>query len=588
MTDLQLLPKLDGGEPDVLRNARQITLVGANGAGKTRFMKELMRRVGDRAYYLSALSASFPERSPSQMPGSIDMMYQQLAAKRPYMRSDAVSEIDKLAYMLVTDEFDILLDLKTRALAGEKIAPPKPSRLDRVMRVWETVFPGSEILRNAGRLMFETGSGDDPVAAVTLSQGEKAVFYYTTAVLYAMPGAVIFIDSPTLFLHTAILNTVWNTIESLRPDCTFVYNTVDPDFVNSRTQNTCVWIRSYDADKHAWDYRVLDYASITDDLFVDIIGSRRPVLFIEGDRVHSIDAKLYTLVFTDYTVRPLGSCDKVIETTRTFNDLRRMHHLDSRGIVDRDRRTDAEVDYLRRKNVLVPNVAEVENIFLWEEVVRVMAEARGKNPDRVFQQVKDSVIELFSHQYDKQALEHVRHQVKRAVECKIDGRFTCITALEAHLRQLPDKLRPRDTYNHLLNDFSQMIKDGDYAGILRVFNYKPMLSECPVARLLGFSSKDDYISGVLWRLKGHDDVANRLRDAVKHCFGIYGEGMPPLVESKPAQQQDAAPQTGKPSSAHQPQEPRQQPRQRLKPGRGAERRKWKKKHSKNNSGDDRR
>ena len=83
MTDLQLLPRLDGGEPDVLRNARQITLVGANGAGKTRFMKELMHRVGDRAYYLSALSASFPERSPSQMPGSIDMMYQQLAAKRP-------------------------------------------------------------------------------------------------------------------------------------------------------------------------------------------------------------------------------------------------------------------------------------------------------------------------------------------------------------------------------------------------------------------------------------------------------------------------------------------------------------------------
>ena len=133
-----------------------------------------------------------------------------------------------------------------------------------------------------------------------------------------------------------------------------------------------------------------------------------------------------------------------------------------------------------------------------------------------------------------------------------------------------------------------MIKDGDYAGILRVFNYKPMLSECPVARLLGFSSKDDYISGVLWRLKGHDDVANRLRDAVKHCFGIYGEGMPPLVESKPAQPQGAATQKDKPSSAHQPQEPRQQPRQRLKPGRGAERRKWKKKHSKNNSGDDRR
>ena len=61
-----------------------------------------------------------------------------------------------------------------------------------------------------------------------------------------------------------------------------------------------------------------------------------------------------------------------------------MHHLESRGVVDRDRRTDPEVDYLRRKSVMVPDVAEVENLFLLEGVIKAMAKRRRRNPDKVF------------------------------------------------------------------------------------------------------------------------------------------------------------------------------------------------------------
>lgn len=530
---------IDGSKPPVLRDARQITLVGANGAGKTRFMKALMERLPGRAYYLSALSASFPEKKPSQLPGSVDDLYARRVRTKPYMRMDAVSELDKLGYMLVIDEFEHLLQLKARSLGGDVPVSDAPTRLDRLMALWQRIFPGSEILHEAGRLLFANDSGDDPVTALTLSQGEKAVFYYIAATLYAMPGAVIFIDSPTLFLHTAILNTLWNAIEELRPDCTFVYNTVDPDFVNSRTDNVCIWIRSYDAGLKAWDYSVLDYAHITDDLFVDIIGSRKPVLFVEGDASHSIDARLYTLVFSDFTVRPLGSCNKVIETTRTFSDLKRLHHLDSHGIVDRDRRTDSEVEYLRRKNIFVPDVAEVENIFLTEGVMRAMARLRGKDADRVVSRVKQNVIKQFSKQHAAQALQHVRHQMKRSVETKIDARFTCITALETHIRQLIDKLRPREIYNSLLQEFRQMIDTRDYGGILRVFNHKPMLTESAVAPLLGYETAEQYIGGVIAALKRGGPAARELRLAIKNCFGLDMDGHSPLPSDDNVKKQDA-------------------------------------------------
>lgn len=508
-------------QQNIPAGARRITIIGANGAGKSRFMDEMIELCGDRAFVLSALSAPFPERTESDRAGSIDYLYRQASSLRAYMRDDAVSEIDKLTYMLFADELETLLDFKEHNGDDAKKRKPLPStRLDKLKHLWEDIFPGSRITREGGSLMFATPAGDDLIRTDKLSQGEKTAFYYAAAVLYAMPHATIFIDSPSLFLHPSIVGNFWNAIENLRPDCSFVYNSVDVDFVNSRSENTCIWVKSYDSSKRAWDYRVLTDTPLPEDLFVELAGSRRPVLFIEGDNRHSIDAKLYALVFSDWNVRPLGSCNKVIETTRTFNDLKYMHQLRSRGIVDRDRRTDAEVDYLRKKEIMVPEVAEVENIFMLEPIIKTMARRRGKDPERIFSRVKREVIKMFKQQGEQQALQHVRHRVKREVECKIDARFSCITALETHLKTLVFKLNPRKNYNILRESFSRMVVEQDYRGILKVFNHKPMLSNSGVHQLLDYRTKEDYVNAVLSLLKESGKEAKNIRNVIRHCFLI--------------------------------------------------------------------
>jgi len=144
---------------------------------------------------------------------------------------------------------------------------------------------------------------------------------------------------------------------------------------------------------------------------------------------------------------------------------------------------------------------------------------------------------MFHSEYRAQALQHVRHRVKREVECKIDARFTCITAMEMHLSSLVDKLRPREQYNTLISDFHRYLQEEDYAAVLKVFNHKPMLANCGVAQQLGFATKDDYIRCVLGVLKGSRRNAVRLREAVKRCFGLtpdesYIEPLPPRPERK--------------------------------------------------------
>lgn len=237
MNTIKLPPSVKPVEADIPGDPRQITLIGGNGAGKSLFMEEMMTLCGDRAYRLSALSAFYPEREESTMPGSVDSLYREAVRQRSYMRTDAVSELDKIVYMLFADELESLLQMKAEAMAEGKKLKFRPTKLDIIQRHWERIFPGNHIERDNGRLMFSTSSGRDLVSTHTLSQGEKTVLYYLGATLYAMPGAVIFIDSPSLFVHPSILCNLWNSIEDLRPDCTFVYNSVDEDFVSSRTQD---------------------------------------------------------------------------------------------------------------------------------------------------------------------------------------------------------------------------------------------------------------------------------------------------------------------------------------------------------------
>lgn len=524
---LQLPKRIDRSQPLTLEVEGQLTIIGANGAGKTRFGRTLMHDCGN-SFHISALKAVFPKPgyqaaydTGDMAPGSIDKLFAESGGTQHFQAVEAPTEFDRLLYLLLHDEFIEMLRYKAEALSGG--SPQVPStKLDVTARRWEEVFPKNHLLRASGKLLFSNDAGDAPFNALRLSDGEKAVLYYIGAVQYAPQGAVIFVDDPETFLHHSIMQALWNVIESMRPDCTFVYNTHDIDFASSRVDNTCVWVRNFDAVEQAWDYEVIDAQSdiFCDQLVYELAGSRKPVLFVEGDEKHSIDNKLYPLIFSEYTVKPLGSCDKVIETTRAFNGLKSFHHLDSHGLVDRDRRDDKEVEYLRDKKVLVPNVAEIENIFMLEGVVRAVAAHNRRDPGTAFKAVRAAVIAMFKGELKSQALQHVRHRVKRKVETRIDRRFQNINALEAHMTDLVNEIDPRGMYEAICREFHNYVNACDYAAVLRVFNEKSMLSQSEVAKHCGLKNKDEYIRCVLKILRDNCPGANDIRAAVKLCFGI--------------------------------------------------------------------
>ncbi len=512
-----ILPnKSNGAAAEVIdtRNTHTIVIVGANGAGKTRFTNRLCADLGDAAYRLSVIDALYKSGAPDPEHSMIDRLHAEstLSASE---KARPQSRLERLLAIMMSDELVNLLQYKVAVNRGEKVEIA-PTRLDRLIHLWSEIIPDNKVLVESGKILFARNDSPDKYNVVRLSDGERAVLYYGAAMLYAPKGAVVVVDSPEMFLHSTTIQSLWNRIEQMRPDCTMVYATHDLEFASSLHNAALVWVQSCDTAASTWQYQIMPDSddALTGEVYMAIIGARKPVLFIEGDE-RSIDARLYPLIFRDYSVKSLGSCNKVIEATRTFNDLNGFHHLTAMGIVDRDRRDEGEVSYLRRKNIMVPDVAEIENLLMLEDVIRAVATYKQQNPDKAANSVKRSVLSQFRADLRSQALQHTRHRVKRTVEYRIDGRFADISALEDHINNLVNEIQPRKLYERLCREFHNYLAESDYNSVLRVYNQKSMLSASNVAGLCNLHDKEQYINTIMHILRTESPQAEAIRRAVR-------------------------------------------------------------------------
>ena len=216
--DIRLPKRIDGKQPEMLLESKQITIIGTNGAGKSRFCSALVEELGDKAYRISALKALFPTpASVKPLAGSIEDIFNKMNASNPLIENKAQTEFDKLFFVMLNDEFRELMNFKAHQLMDEHTEFPK-TRLDITVKKWQEVFPKNKVLRENGKLMFASEGYEDKYPLMRLSDGEKSVLYYIGAVLYAMPDAAILVDDPETFIHSSIMRTLWNVLEQLRPD----------------------------------------------------------------------------------------------------------------------------------------------------------------------------------------------------------------------------------------------------------------------------------------------------------------------------------------------------------------------------------
>src|SRR5205823_13391942 len=127
-------------------------------------------------------------------------------------------------------------------------------------------------------------------------------------------------------LHKSIQSKLWDAIQAERPDCLFVYLTHDLEFAAGRRGATKIWLKDFDGSR--WDWRIVPKEEgISEEMLLALIGSRKPILFVEGDR-GSWDSFLFSRIYPDFTVVPCHNAEGVLHATVSFAARKDLHALE--------------------------------------------------------------------------------------------------------------------------------------------------------------------------------------------------------------------------------------------------------------------
>lgn len=505
----------------------QLVVVGANGSGKTRFGSKIEQTYLGQTHRVSAQkSLSFPrDVSPkSKKRAEIEFYYghyyenqneqyhfQTKGGNRwgGNFNTHLLNDYEKLLVLLHTEEYEESLNYKEGRI-GKPI-----TKLDRVQHIWEEVLPHRKLQKRAGAVeAYPSGQQDGKYNAAEMSDGERVIFYLVGEVVCAPKNSIVIIDEPEIHIHRSLVKNLFDLIEIERPDCTFVYLTHDIDFAFTRQSAVKIWAKSFDGND-VWDYEFLDeHSPIPEQLYLEVLGSRKPIIFLEGDS-SSIDYELYEQVYSKHTIKPLGSCEKVIQTVKAFNEQNGFHHLESFGIIDRDRRPRTDIPKLNAAKIWVLDTAEAENLLLLEGVVKIVAAHMGKDPEDVWKQVKSNLIVFFKTEIESQILLHFKETIRRKLLGLTDFASKEITAAVKEIDLAYASFDKQKIYDEIKLEFETVVAKSDYEAVLRLFNLKnALIPQSKVCELTGIRNKEEYRKMIVTILKRNDAHGIAIKKAI--------------------------------------------------------------------------
>lgn len=429
---LKLPPVNGSGDGQLLNCPGNVLLFGANGSGKSRLGAWIELRSGgtDFVHRISAQRAlNVPDFAPLRTLeeslndfhwGHADPRYASHEYKQGHRwgsrpETHPLNDYDKVLSALFAADSKRNKDYVETArasLAQQSTAiPPVPeSELDLIHEVWRDIMPHRKIELVDGQIKAYTTLGT-AYKGREMSDGEKVALYLLAQCLLVKTGSIIIIDEPELHLHKSLMSRLWTSVERLRPDCLFVFITHDLDFAATRVEATKIWVRSFDGG-HCWNWGIADsLPSIPDAVLLEVLGSRKPVLFVEGDR-GSLDTALLQAVYPLFHVIGRGGCQAVIQSTKAFQNPVDGVPQTVFGVIDRDFRTDAEIAALEQHNVYVLSVAEIENLICHGEVVRFLSRHLGLPADETVQKVQHQVLRWLEDELDAQVASKTCAEVK--------------------------------------------------------------------------------------------------------------------------------------------------------------------------------
>jgi len=511
---------------------KTIVIIGANGSGKTRLgswiefsspQNAKVHRVGAQRSLQMASSVS---TSSIEMAES-DFLYGYAGSKTGGLgnrdhkvglrwgnepNTGLLNDFHKLLVYLFSEDYEASTKYRQKSKLGGLWVNPPDTKLDIVKRIWEGVLPHRELILGGGKVeVSPKGQPEKKYAAGSMSDGERVAFYLIGQCLSAPKDAIIVIDEPEVHLHRIIQTALWNAIEAEREDCKFVYMTHDLDFAASKTDAKKVWLSSYDGQNWEWQ-EIPDDADIPEDVLLSVLGSRKPILFIEGEK-GSLDQIIFSYLYKNFTIVPCGGCDRVLSSTASFGSMKHLHNLECKGIIDRDYRTDEAVEYLRHKGTLVLNLSEVENLLLVEDVIRTVAAylQREAEADQLMEKVKSLVFSEMTRNRSKLVSSIASFKIEALLK-QFDNKVIGKEEIGKSIAKTAASINVDNIYDTVDAEIIAIISTRNYPQAIKIYNNKGLIFN--VAKIFGMDGKA-FLDFLKRLIKSNEPVGEKMLTAMR-------------------------------------------------------------------------
>lgn len=460
-----------------------IVAIGANGSGKTSLSNNLKQYLPKSGVVISAQKVLIiPTFSGIS---NFEHTYQKLSAAQTAdktLKTTYNTESNGNAYGILVQlggELQVLLDnlLAERSSIrnkfcdslneGSKKFEVPQTTLDKTLSIWNSLIQHRVIECNDGINITLKGISIEPYPAYQMSDGEKVVLYLIAQVLQAPDSGFIIVDEPEMYLHKTILTKLWNVLEKERKDCIFIYLTHDLDFASSRTAKK-VWIKSFNHPS-TWNIEDIIGSDIPESLVLELLGSRKNILFCEGQK-GSIDERIYNILFPEYTITPVDSCFSVINYTKTFNKIPNTS-TKAYGLIDSDYHGIERLKALESENIFSFSVVEPENLFLDEEFLGVMSNQLLQNVD-VVEYIKSEVISSLEKEIELQTSNFVSTKINYYFKDSHVSKGNTLTEIDNNFAKFTDLIKIKDWYNSRKEELQLIVSSRDYVKAISIFNNK--------------------------------------------------------------------------------------------------------------------
>jgi ABC-type cobalamin/Fe3+-siderophores transport system ATPase subunit len=522
------IPTPAGNKRFTVSPGSSLFFLGPNGGGKTRLSARIEEMLGLVAHRISAHRALSlnPEVAKVSEHLALNGLRTGHAVERENVghrigqrwHSNAsvalLNDYNFLIQALFAEQNNKALETHKRNRTGDT-SRADPTNFEKLINIWKRLLPHRD-LEITGDNITVSITGRTPYAAKEMSDGERAIFYLIGQALCAQTNTVLIFDEPELHIHRAIMSKLWDELEAARPDCAFIVISHDLEFIASRIGSKFI-IRDYINDQWTLD-EVPEESGFTEEIATLILGSRKPILFVEGTGT-SLDLGIYRACYPNWTVIPRGSCEEVIHSVVTMRANQSLTRVTCSGIVDADGYTAGEITYLGTLGIKVLPVSEIENTFLLPQVATAIGRHEGHEQPALEQKMNallDGVIANIGHGTNLQSMvmRYCKRRIDRVLK-KIDlGSAQTTAELSTEYSRNTSALDVTNLAAEIQRSIQTFIDGRNLPGLLQLYDNKGLVSI--VAQQMKASRSADFESWLL-RVLGNRSVPE-ITDAFKRVL----------------------------------------------------------------------